>query len=360
MTGPKVLVLGWIGSTNLGDELIAEEICRMLVDAGCRPSVATIDTESSARFGVPMVQHAKALDTISLARTITHHDGVVFGGGGLIQDETGPLNIPFHLARLAAARILRKPWVGVGLGVGDVRRRSGKLLVRGILRNAAAISMRDKASANRHLELTGRPAIAAADPVFLTSTPAMKRSDHLVVSLRRANSAGQRRLRSTNPPDAGRVENWAQIIDAVARPHGLKVRFVAWEREQDAPLHEAVAALLWSPSILEVPDADHIVSRMGAGQIILTMRYHGAVSALLNRRPCVVLDYSPKMADLVAESGGAAALAPLDATSTQIVSMFDSIIDKSTLRNDALAGFQARAADNRLVIESLLSRIRER
>ncbi len=359
MSTPRVLVLGWIGSTNLGDELIAEQTCRMLTDAGCQPTVATIDSEVSARLGVPMVVHAGARDAVSLARAITHHDGVVFGGGGLIQDETGPLNIPFHLSRLATARMMRKPWAGVALGIGDVRRRSGKVLVRGILRNAVAISVRDEASARRHLELTGQSAAATADPVFLTDLPTTAESDHLVVSLRRANDVNQRRLKATDPPSIGRVRLWAEIIDAVATTRRLDVRFVAWEREQDTPLHEAVAAQLQSRSTIESPGPDEIVSRMGAGRMVLTMRYHGAISGLLHRRPCVTLDYSPKMADLVAESYGGMALAPLDVSPPEILAEFDSIFDKTVERTEALAGFRAKADRNRQVVERLAEAIRE-
>jgi len=325
----------------------------MVDEAGCRPTVVTVDKAAGARIGVPMIRHAGALDALPLARAVWNHDGVILGGGGLIQDETGPLNIPFHLSRLATARMLRKPWAGVGLGVGEVRRRTGRLLARFVLRNAVAVSVRDRASARRYCELTGQPAITAADPVFMRTPRAVEAGSCLVVSLRRANSPGRRRLRGSDPPDESRLRRWAEMIDAVAEPRGLEVRFVAWERSLDAPLHEAVAARLRSPTITEVPATDDIIERMGAGRLVLTMRYHGAIAALLHGRPCVMLDYSPKMADLADESHDGVSLAPLDAEPRHVVAAFDAVIGRVDARADALEDLRRRAAANREVVRKL-------
>ncbi len=325
----------------------------MISDENCRPTVVTVDKSASTRIGVPMIRHAGARDALPLARATWNHDGVVFGGGGLIQDETGPLNIPFHLSRLATARMLRKPWVGVGLGIGQVDRPSGRLLARFVLRNAVAVSVRDRGSARRYRELTGQPTTTAADPVFMRTPRAVKAGPNLVVSLRRANSSGQRRLRSSAPPDEDRLRQWAEMIDAVAEPRGLEVRFIAWERGQDAPLHEAVAARLRSPAITEVPATDDIIERMGTGRLVLTMRYHGAIAALLHGRPCVMLDYSPKMADLASETHGGVSLVPLDAEPHHIVAGFNAVIERVDARSNALEDLRRRASANSEVIRQL-------
>lgn len=360
MNAPRILVLGWIGSPNLGDELITEQTCRLLREAGCEPTLVTIDPEASAHFGTPLVRHAGARDALPLALAMRRHDGAVFGGGGLIQDETGPLNIAFHLSRLATARMLRRPWIGLGLGIGAVDRRTGRLLVRAVLRGAEAITVRDSASAERHRRLTGRPAVVGADPVFLSHPDPIVPSDHLVVSLRRANEAGQRRLATSTPPSPSVVAHWADLIDALAAAHGLGVRFVAWERDQDAALHDAVARELSAPSEREVPGVADVVERMGSGRLVLTMRYHGAVAALLHRRPAVVLDYSPKMGDLVAESNGGAALLSLNATAAHGVEAMASIIDNDDARSEALAVLRSKAAVHRDAVASLATAARHR
>ena len=102
---PRVAVAGWIGSTNLGDELIARAVCGRLTNLGAEPLAITIDPQrTAALLGAAGVEHHRIRDTPGLMRALRSVDGVVFGGGGLVQDETGPLNLPFHLGRLGIGR----------------------------------------------------------------------------------------------------------------------------------------------------------------------------------------------------------------------------------------------------------------
>lgn len=356
MTGTHTLVLGWAGSTNLGDELIVRAVADLVLAAGGQPTVVTVDPEQSAELQVPLVRHAGAFDTVALAAAAGRHTAAVFGGGGLIQDETGPLNLPFHLTRLTAARARRLPWAGLALGFGAVRRRSSRLLVRALLRGSVAMSVRDEASVQRCRDLTGLTPLLAADPVLGTTADTVAPTDHLVVSLRRANLPGQRRLATSDPVDATRVRRWANLIDEVAARHDLAVRFVAWERVQDQQLHRAVADRLRTEAVLETPGPAEIVGRMGAGRLVLSMRYHGAVAALLHGRPAIVLDYSPKMGDLVAESRGGLALAPLDVDAAGVLGHAERIIPRADQRAAALAALRSRADRNAGVVETLLDR----
>ncbi len=205
-------------------------------------------------------------------------------------------------------------------------------------------------------QLTGHRPVLAADPVFTRSVDEMAPTDHVVVSLRRPNSPDQRRLQTTQPPDATWIQRWADVIDGIAEPRGLAVRFVAWERSQDHQIHEAVAQRLRSSFVLETPDASEIVGRMGAGRLVLTMRYHGAISALLHGRPTTVIDYSPKMGDLVAESMGGLALVPVDVGPDAVSAAFLRIDAEAAARDRALHALRNRARQNRSAVDLLIDR----
>ena len=54
--GPRVLVCGWAGAGNLGDELLTETIVDQLRSAGARPVVTSRNqAETQARYGVETV-----------------------------------------------------------------------------------------------------------------------------------------------------------------------------------------------------------------------------------------------------------------------------------------------------------------
>ncbi|MBK6503244.1 MAG: polysaccharide pyruvyl transferase family protein [Candidatus Microthrix sp.] len=301
--GPRVAIAGWIGSTNLGDELIARAVYGRLTELGAEPLAITIDPQrTGALLGAAGVEHHRIRDTPGLIRALRSVDGVVFGGGGLVQDETGPLNLPFHLGRLALGRVLRKPWVGVGLGVGTVSRRTGRQLVRRVMSGAQAITVRDPASQQRLLAL-GVESVLAADPVVAwpEAEEAPGTDDVLAVSVRRPNLPGQRTLSSAPPLDEEWLGRMSGAIEAVAIDLGLGVRFVAFEADQDGDLHRRLAERIAVESELVEPTVDTVLGAVGRASAVFTMRYHGAIAALRRGRPAILVDYSPKMADLSAD-----------------------------------------------------------
>ena len=352
MSRPRIAVCGWIGSTNLGDELIAEQVATMIVDAGGDPSFVTIDPEVGPA-GFPRIRHGGALDTIGLVGALRRHDGIVFGGGGLIQDETGPLNLPFHLTRLGVGRALRRPWAAIALGVGDVRRRSGRLLVKTVARGFVGASVRDVASADRFLSLTGVRPELGLDPVLDQPAREVDATDHVVVSLRPINSPTQRRLTDQTGPAAEQVATWASAIDAIADETGLGVRFVSWDDTYDHDIHERVAAHLRVPVELERPQVGDVIDRVGSGRLVVTMRYHGAVAAIVTGRRALLLDYSPKMASLAEEAGAGLRCVPPTAPADDISSAAVALLGEPAPTG---VGDAAERADvNRRVISDLVA-----
>ena len=354
----KVAVAGWIGSTNLGDELIAQAVCRPLVNLGAAPLALTIDPErTAALLGVASVEHHRVWDTPRLVGTLRSVDGVVFGGGGLIQDETGPLNLPFHLGRLALGRLLNQPWAGVGLGVGNVSRRSGRQMVRRVMTGARAITVRDPASQDRLRQL-GIDSVLAADPVVAwNGVEGTQGTDEVIaVSVRRPNVPGQRTLSTAPPLDGAWMANMSRTIDAVASSLGLAVRFVAFEAEQDGELHRQLAQRIGAECQLVEPNADTVLAAVGSARAVFTMRYHGALAALIHGRPAVLVDYSPKMADLAADLDGAMPALPVGVPDAGLaVQAMDRAVSRADDLPEHLERLVARESENAAALERLVS-----
>src|SRR5688572_2849834 len=124
----RVLVAAWVGSTNLGDELIFAALVRKLRARGVDVTAVSVDpAATTAAHGVAAVAHS---DLNGLWRALSECDAVVFGGGGLLQDETSPFNLPYHLSRLWLARLRSRRAVAVGVGAGRLDTAVGRRLVR--------------------------------------------------------------------------------------------------------------------------------------------------------------------------------------------------------------------------------------
>ena len=343
----RVLVAGWVGSTNLGDELVLAGMRRLLVDAvGPQVRIATVSVDPAATraaHGISAIDHRRGDDLLTAAGTA---DLVVLGGGGLIQDETSPFNLPYHLSRAWAAGLVRTPWVGVALGVGRLDSRLGQHLAT-TLGRAQGVSVRD-APSQALLQRIGVPARLGADAVVHLATPASPppelevegacrlaspggspAEDALTVSLRPWSGGGSLLpvgwRRGSDTRGSAFVPTIAASLDRAAARTGLPVRFVALQTDRDAALHAAVAARMSAPTEQVVPGLHDVLTELGRGRAVVAMRYHAALGATLAGRPSVLIGYSPKVDALAAQLGdGARALA---FTTEDLARVDDAVVD---------------------------------
>ena len=304
----RVLVAGWIGSTNLGDELVFAGMRELLERRGIRPVAVSQDPAATRTdHGVNAVS---GIDPYALTRAIGQADAVILGGGGLLQDDSSVLNLPYHLSRVALARGRRTPFAGVALGVGGLSTTLGRSLVRRAMGSAEAISVRDQPSAELLAEAGVPGAVLAADTAFALPAPAAAAEDRLVVCLRRWGGAGSRLPASLqgDPTPRPQVEVLARSLDASAEALGLAVRFVAFQRDRDDALHRRVAQHMHSPVSFATPGLSTVLEEVAASRAVVSMRYHGGIAATMAGRPVVLIDYASKVGALATELGQGARL----------------------------------------------------
>ncbi len=301
----RVTVAAWIGSANAGDELIFAALRRKLLARGAHVTAVTTHPTSDPST----VGH---LDPVGLARAVRASDALVFGGGGLLQDQTSGANLPYHLSRLVLARVLGTRRAVVGVGVGPLRTAVGRAQVRGALRGVTAISVRDPGSADLLRTLGVPGARVAADLTLSLPSPDVAAADVLCACLRPWRAARGRlpvRLRArTDPTPEPMVERLARGLDHAAAALGLPVRLVAMQRGWDDRLHTRVADRLTADVEVVSPPADRVVDVVAASRVVVAMRYHAGIAALLAGRPAALVGYDPKLTGLAAAMGDDARL----------------------------------------------------
>jgi polysaccharide pyruvyl transferase CsaB len=296
----RVLISGWSGSSNLGDELVLAGLLRLL--DGHRVAVVSIDPAATReRFDVPAVAPR---DPHGLARAIRGADLMVFGGGGLLQDETSPFNLPYHLARPALALAAGVPVVGIGLGAGPLTRPGSHRSV-GLLRRAVDVSVRDRAS-QQLLGECGIPARLGTDLAFALSRSERTPEDVITVCLRPWAGGGGwlpvgARRRHGLPEETAAL--LAAQLDELSSSMALPIRFVAFQADRDDDVHAEVAARMRAPVQRTAPGVHEVVDAVAAGRLVVAMRFHAGVAAVLGARPAVLLGYSPKVEALAGELG---------------------------------------------------------
>jgi polysaccharide pyruvyl transferase CsaB len=147
----KIVISGYYGFNNSGDEAVLQSILLALEAEAdkqgvkAEPIVLSADPAQTERlYGVKAAHRMRLQDVFGALRGA---DGLISGGGSLLQDATGVGSIPYYLGIIHLAQWLRKPTFIYSQGIGPVHRPIFAPMIRKVFNSCRYISVRDTESA---------------------------------------------------------------------------------------------------------------------------------------------------------------------------------------------------------------------
>ncbi|MDE0066606.1 MAG: polysaccharide pyruvyl transferase family protein [Acidimicrobiaceae bacterium] len=305
---PRILVCGWSGAGNVGDELLTSAVVGVLRAQGAVPIVVSRDPgATSALHKVEALDWGPRGWRSTLAQgfrgdgTEAAVDGVCVGPGGIIQDSSSIWSLPGHLLTPRRLRRAGKPVVGVGLGAEPLKRRSSRRLLRAVLKDAPVVA-RDEASA-ASLAAAGIDATVGCDLVFGLDLEPLPRRAEIVVAVGPGVIPGRLRpaARRLRPDDPSLL---VAAIGAVARRLGASVALAAFRGERDLDHTRLLASRLRHDTEVLAPDITTQVERIRSARLLVSSRYHPVVVAARSGTPTIVCSAEPKIRSLVGQLPG--------------------------------------------------------
>lgn len=295
---PRILICGWAGAGNIGDELLTASIIAMVGAAGGEPVVSSRDPVATvAEHRVPAVPWG-----LGARPAVGTVDGVIVGPGGILQDRSSLWNIPGHLA---AARVATKrglPVAAIGVGAEPLRRRSSALLLRAALGDAPIVT-RDDASSDA-LRAAGLAPVTGSDLAFSLDldAPPPATGTGIVVAVGPAVRPGLVRpaaQRLSSPS----VDAMVPAIAAAADRVGGIVTLAAFRGGRDRAFAAELAVELPMRHRLLDPTVAAHVDAISSARLVVASRYHAVVLAARFGVPAFVVSDEPKLRSLVAALG---------------------------------------------------------
>jgi len=283
-----VLLCGYYGEHNLGDDALLAALLRQL-PSSLTPLVTAYDrVEVEERHGVATVQRRSPKAVLA---ALGRSDALVFGGGSLLQDATSFQSLLYYGALIAAARLQGKPVVLWAQGLGPLRRRRSRLLVRSLLPLLTAVSWRDADSAALGQRL-GLVADHGVDAVWsLPREQWLGRGGPLVVA-----------WRPTDQLQGDRWQPYLKALETLAQTLDREVLWVPFHLDQDRNL---LADLIAAGSLPEglaqrSRQVDALTPREAmalfrSAGLVIAMRLHALILAALSGAPVAALSYDPKV-----------------------------------------------------------------
>lgn len=309
----RLVLSGYYGFQNSGDEAVLQSILLALQEQGMKqgirvePIVLSADPELTRRmYGVDAC-HRVSYAEVSAA--IRAGDGLISGGGSLLQDATSAKTIPYYLAVVKLAQLLGKPTFVYSQGIGPVRRKLFYPLIRGVFRKAQYVSVRDQESAQLLAEMGLRvPAEVVPDPVMglplkdetddlqggsiqespaPASGPAFTRKPVIGVSVRFWNA------------DRSDLDGIAEALDRLLDESEANIRFLPFHLPSDEQASEYISSKITRQERVTiargVTHPQDMLAKVASCDLLIGMRLHSLIYAASQRVPMVGVSYDPKI-----------------------------------------------------------------
>ncbi len=289
----RLLLSGYYGFANLGDEAILAGLTRELTRRGHLVTVLSADPVGTAtRHGV-----GAAHRTRGLVGALLRCDALVSGGGGLLQDTTSARSLAYYLGVVRAAKLLGKRVAVYGQSLGPLtptgRRRTAQALrdVPAFWRDersrelARELGLEDRATADAALLLAPDEPVGADPngPVLVTPRAGYPAYNQALARLARS------------------LLNEGVPVAAVALHAGHD------DAEVDALRRAAPGAEAWTARAPE-----ELLELLPRASYVVSARLHGCVLAAAAGVGFAALTYDPKVAGFAALFGAPAFGAPVD------------------------------------------------
>lgn len=309
----RVVVAGYYGYDNAGDEAIAEAVVYALRQLAPDLHITILSAQPArtrARLSVDAVDRFSLQGVLGeLARCHL----LIFGGGSLLQDVTSFRSLLYYQAIFALALALGKPVAVYANGLGPIRSRLGRLVTARLLCRARMVSLRDRHSWEEAHRLGVRTPLLTADPAFLLP-PAPAPEVEEIRKMEAWYHLPRPRVGVAPrnwPASPGFVSELAGALDSLAR-EGASLLFIPMQWPQDMEAIGAIRAHMTAPSLVLSGryGPRQLLGLMNDLDLVIGMRLHALVFAAAGGVPVVGISYDPKVDSFLAEVGCPAAGRP--------------------------------------------------
>ncbi|WP_027339006.1 polysaccharide pyruvyl transferase CsaB [Halonatronum saccharophilum] len=294
----KVIISGYYGFDNAGDEAILASLSSNLKRADSNIDVVAISANPSKTEKIHGIKAVGRGDFKGLIREFKKADLLISGGGSLLQDVTSNRTIPYYLGVIALAKFFKMPVFFCGQGVGPVRGRINKRMIKRGLNGVKKITVRDEESKKLLEEIGVKQDIkVTADPVFILDGIGEERANAILK---------KEEIYLSHPVMGVSIRPWkdnsylmklALILDKVKERSNLDIILIPLHYPNDLKVSRYIKGIMNSDvQILEdYYQPREILGLIGRMDLFLGVRLHSLIFASLKRIPILGISYDPKI-----------------------------------------------------------------
>ena len=289
-----VVIFGYYGQGNLGDETNLRHLVDLIrkIDYSLPITIITAQPEETAdRLQLKTIEK---FDFIAMVLAFREADLLIGGGGSLFQDRTSLRSLLYYCALVLLAKLNQMKVFLYGQGVGPIRSWFGKRVAGLILSTVDLITIRDRLSIISLAELNVRkPEVHFTAEPLLLAEPAGQ--DRIIAFWNRFETSKPLRLGLIIfENDTLRTNFWNQILDCLNWAQRVELYFLPTTKSDSDSLQRF--GLNFNITILPTESSwEQLQAAIGGLDLVVSMRLHGLVAAVVQGIPCYGLGIDPKI-----------------------------------------------------------------
>ncbi|CAM3342670.1 MULTISPECIES: polysaccharide pyruvyl transferase CsaB [Saccharibacillus] len=355
----KIVISGYYGFRNSGDEAVLKSILTALEQEGKRIGIAfepiVLSGDPSWTSGIYGVKAVHRMNMKEVRQAIKESDGLISGGGSLLQDATSAKTIPYYVGVIRLAQWIGKPVFIYAQGVGPVSRKFFYPLIHGAFKRSAYVSVRDQESAQllhamrmdgSRIEVVPDPVMGLPLPAGATSKfPAEKPGDlpKIGISVRFWN------------PDRTELAGIADGLRKLAESRSVHFCFLPFHLPDDEAASNYVIERMGDVKSLgskittrQTEDPQAMLLEVGRCSALVGMRLHSLIYAASQRIPLAGISYDPKIDNflgrLKVKAIGTSEEVRPERLAEELAHLLDDAESWKSDREPLIAGLQSEAA----------------
>lgn len=334
----KIVVSGYYGFGNLGDEAILEVLVDLIKN--CDPTFEIVVLSARAKETAEKLK-VKAIsrnDFLIILKEIKSADLFISGGGGLLQDVTSKRSLYYYLALILTAQTFKIPTILLAQGIGPLTSPLSISLLSNVLKKTTAISVRDKVSYELVKLLGYRGNLQlTADLAFLLKPDVQKAKDLLYkIGINESPYIFLSPSKAVDNPTS--IEALIQSVLFLREEFGFEILVSPFYQRADKNASKLICERLKKRAFYlnEEVSPKIMLGIIGASKLVLASRLHPLISAAVTGIPFLGIAYDPKLKNLVDEIGVGVIL-PMDKINpADIIYELTNILDNKNFYKNKL------------------------
>ncbi len=308
---PRVIISGYYGFDNLGDELILQVLVDELKAQDVKITVLSNQPRKTAmQYDVDAIHRLNVIDIID---ALAQANLFISGGGGLFQDASGPMSPLYYGGLIQLAHFFEVPVCFWAQGVGPLNRNFSRKITAAALEKCAMVTVRDEASATLVEDLTGTYPEITADPVWLLNAAKKKTASASNAKKHRPKGEASDKdkgawrigisLRTWPDLTPTRLQVLADCLKALVEGAKQPVEFVLLpcQKNEDVELLKTFSQMLMplENARCVMSEPNQVIEKIGECDLLFGMRFHSLILGILQNVAVYGLPYDPKVANLL-------------------------------------------------------------